>query len=61
MTPNCQKCVHYFVTWQVNFPHGCRAMGFKSRRLPFLDVRHAMQGKNCLAYAPKMIKKPLDK
>ena len=54
---DCHKCSHYFVTWQINFPHGCRAMGFKSRRLPNLDVRRAMQGKNCLAYQLKTIKK----
>jgi hypothetical protein len=45
--------MHYFVTWQVNFPHGCRAMGFKSRRLPILDVRRAMQNNKCLAFKPK--------
>jgi hypothetical protein len=53
MKPSCYRCTHYFVTWQVDFPHGCRAMGFKSRRLPIIDVRRAMQGKSCLAYKPK--------
>jgi hypothetical protein len=53
MIPACYHCIHYFITWQVNFPHGCRAMGFKSRRLPLVEVRRVMQGKNCLAYKPK--------
>jgi hypothetical protein len=53
MNPTCHKCIHYFVTWQVSFPHGCRAMGFKSRHLPIIDVRRATQGKNCLAFKPK--------
>ena len=53
MNPTCQRCIHYFVTWEVNFPHGCRAMGFKSRLIPLFEVRRAMQGKNCLAFKPK--------
>lgn len=53
MNPTCHRCIHYFVTWQVDYPHGCRAMEFKSRRLPMVDVRRTMQGKNCLAFKPK--------
>jgi len=53
MIPACYHCIHYFITWQANYPHGCRAMGFKSRRLPLVEVRRAMQGKNCLAFKPK--------
>jgi hypothetical protein len=53
MNPNCHRCIHYFVTWEVNNPHGCRAMGFKSQRLPMIEVRRAMQGNNCLAFEPK--------
>jgi hypothetical protein len=45
--------MHYFVTWEVNYPHGCRAMGFKSQRLPIMEVRRAMQGNNCLAFEAK--------
>ena len=50
---DCHKCNYYYVTWEVNFPHGCRAMGFKSKRLPIIDVRKAMQGKDCLAFKMK--------
>ena len=53
MNQTCHRCAHYFVTWQVDFPHGCRAMGFKSRRLPITEVRSAMQSKNCLAFKSK--------
>jgi hypothetical protein len=28
-------------------------MGFKSQRLPMIEVRRAMQGNNCLAFEPK--------
>jgi hypothetical protein len=53
MNPTCYRCIYYFVTWEVNFPHGCRAMGFKSRRLPMIDVRRIMQGNECLAFELK--------
>jgi hypothetical protein len=52
----CQKCVHYFVTWDPAHPHGCRAMNFKSRRLPITEVRMAMQGKDCIAFELKVRK-----
>jgi hypothetical protein len=36
---DCHQCKHYYVTWDKNFPHGCKAMGFKSKQLPSIDVR----------------------
>jgi len=30
----CNKCKHYYITWDKNFPYGCRAMNFKSRQSP---------------------------
>ena len=53
MTIACYKCNHYYVTWDPYFPHGCRAMDFKSKRLPINDVRMAMRGKDCLAFKMK--------
>lgn len=35
---NCRRCKHYFVTWQANKPHGCKAYGFKSENIPSLVV-----------------------
>jgi len=58
MKPTCRRCVHYFITWEVDFPHGCRAMGFKSRRLPIMDVRRAMQGQACLSFEKRKMMKP---
>ena len=49
----CHKCIHYYVTWDQYFPHGCRAMNFKSKRLPINDVHMAMLGKDCLAFEMK--------
>ena len=34
----CTKCAHYFITYNVRFPYGCRIMGFKSRRLPQEEI-----------------------
>jgi len=30
----CSDCAHYFITYNPTFPHGCRAVGFKSKVLP---------------------------
>ena len=53
MRIDCRICIYYFVTWNDQFPHGCRAMGFKSRRSPIDEVRSAMKGADCLLYRPK--------
>jgi hypothetical protein len=50
---DCHRCVHYFITWDENFPHGCRCMGFKSRRFPGEEVRQAMNGQACRLFEPK--------
>jgi hypothetical protein len=50
---SCRKCRHYYVTWDKSFPHGCKAMGFKSKRPPALTVRNA-SGEDCLLYVKKV-------
>lgn len=50
--PNCLKCAHYYITWDTRFPYGCRAIGFKSKRRPQLDVLHN-SGASCLAFEPR--------
>lgn len=50
--PNCLECMHYYVTWDVSFPYGCRAMDFKSRRRPQLDVMES-SGSPCLHFVPR--------
>jgi len=61
MRIDCRKCRYFFVTWNKQFPHGCRAMGFKSWRYPIDEVRGALnkmrgalKGADCLLYEPKM-------
>jgi len=35
---NCRVCEYYFVTWEPNQPHGCKAYGFKSAKIPSMVV-----------------------
>jgi hypothetical protein len=48
----CNRCVHFFVTYDVNFPYGCRAMNFKSRQLPNREVL-AVTGEACVSFIAK--------
>jgi hypothetical protein len=49
---DCFKCRHFFITWDKNFPRGCRALGFKSREIPSSMVFQA-SGKECLKFEKK--------
>lgn len=48
----CQKCVHYYVTWEPSRPHGCRAYGFKSKFLPSVVVKNS-SGSECNFFKQK--------
>jgi len=50
--PDCGKCTHYYITYDPIFPYGCRALGFKGKRKPHLDVLEA-SGAPCLAFLSK--------
>lgn len=58
MTVNCNKCVHYYITWDKSFPYGCRAMGFKCRELPSTTVKKS-SGLECLLFKKKLKKNPI--
>ena len=49
----CHKCQHYYITWDPQQPHGCKGMGFKSRRVPIWAVRRYSHGMDCQLYRPK--------
>ncbi|MGE5581081.1 MAG: uracil-DNA glycosylase [Bacillota bacterium] len=49
---NCFKCKHFHITWDKNFPNGCRAFGFKAKQLPSTVVQKA-DGHTCLAFQAK--------
>lgn len=50
--PNCNKCRHYFVTYDPKLPHGCRSFNFKSRQLPCVHVRE-VSGEECQVFSAK--------
>ncbi|MGB4468848.1 MAG: hypothetical protein WBH99_02835 [Azovibrio sp.] len=55
--PNCRDCLHYYITHDVSLPYGCRAMDFKSRRMPALDVLE-VSGEPCHIFRPKPRPRP---
>lgn len=54
-TAICSDCSHFFVTYDMYKPWGCRHFGFKSKKLPAQVVNEA-SGTNC---ASKVIKSHL--
>ena len=53
---DCHKCKYYYVTWDKNFPHGCRALEFKSKGLPAAAVL-ATSRQECLMYKKKTLRR----
>ncbi|MBQ3034375.1 MAG: uracil-DNA glycosylase [Deferribacterales bacterium] len=49
---DCFSCVHHRITWQPAFPYACKAMGFKSKVLPSLEV-FKNSGLACQCFTPK--------
>ena len=52
---NCYRCTSYYVTWDPSHPHGCRAMGFKTKQLPSVVVFQS-SGKPCQFFREKQKK-----
>ncbi|MBS4017831.1 MAG: hypothetical protein KGZ68_06300 [Dechloromonas sp.] len=55
--PRCRDCRHYYITFDRNFPYGCRELGFKSAREPMRDVIES-SGEVCLYFSPGKPKRP---
>ncbi len=51
-THACKGCLHFYVTYDPGFPYGCRAMGFKSRNYPYVQVQ-AASGTACQMRQPR--------
>ena len=49
---NCFDCLYMHITWQPAHPYGCRAIGFKSKVLPSLEV-FKNSGSPCMHFSPK--------
>ncbi|MGI6491235.1 MAG: uracil-DNA glycosylase [Peptococcaceae bacterium] len=48
----CNKCKHYYITWDARFPHGCSAYRIKSRYKPANDVLR-LTGLKCRYFSAK--------
>ncbi len=35
---DCFSCAHFHITYETDFPYGCRAAGFKSRLIPAKEM-----------------------
>ncbi|MBC8061519.1 MAG: uracil-DNA glycosylase [Clostridiaceae bacterium] len=49
---NCRKCKNFYITWDKNFPFGCRKLNFKSKKLPSVNVFES-SGEQCLYFEHK--------
>lgn len=52
ITINCFHCKYFYITWDKNFPNGCKAFGFKSKQMPAVVVRES-SAENCGAFEKK--------
>jgi hypothetical protein len=53
---DCRKCKHYYITWDVAFPYGCKAYNIKSKQMPSIIVCKSI-GKECEGYQLRHMKK----
>lgn len=51
-TPNCIKCIYYYVTWDKINPKGCKYFGFKGPYIPSVYVKMS-SGNECKAFKSK--------
>jgi len=49
---NCFFCEHFYITYESKFPYGCRSMGFKSVRMPAVNVYNS-SGMDCTLFVRK--------
>jgi len=55
--PDCAECIHHYITHEASFPYGCRALNFKSKLKPCLEVLNA-SGNPCMAFELRHEKLP---
>jgi hypothetical protein len=49
---NCFSCSHFFITYEPEFPYGCRAVNFKSRLMP-AKLMYVYSGIGCQLFKKK--------
>lgn len=52
MKIDCFKCRYFYITWEKDFPYGCKAMKFKTKNMPSMVV-HQSSGIGCLKFEKK--------
>jgi hypothetical protein len=50
---NCFKGKFFSITWDKDKPYGCNALGFKSKRLPSIEV-YKSSGQKCMLFIAKV-------
>ena len=53
MKPNCNKCKHYFITFNQQTPKGCRIYNIQSQTIPSQVVKAANNGIDCIGFQAK--------
>ena len=49
---NCNKCIHFYITYKRNFPYGCKAFGMISKNYPYSEIKR-VSGTNCALFSNK--------
>lgn len=49
---SCVNCAHFYITWDRDFPRGCKALAFKAREMPSAVVQRS-SGMECQSFKPK--------
>ena len=57
MSPNCMKCIHFFITHDQKTPKGCKIYNIQSQSMPSQVVKRANNGSDCIGFKPKPQKK----
>lgn len=52
MSPNCNKCKHFYITLDENRPRACKVFNIKSRSIPAIDVKR-LTGYECPVFEEK--------
>ena len=48
----CNNCKYYYITWEIQFPYGCKLYGIKSKQVPSVIVSKSI-GMPCNEFIEK--------
>ena len=55
MRPKCFCCKSFYISWDKDYPHGCKAYQFTSDKLPSIVVKES-SGQDCQLFSKKFQK-----